>query len=508
MKSISPVALIILDGFGYRKEAEHNAIAKANTPHLQRWLATYPHTLLAASGTAVGLLPGTIGNSEVGHLTIGSGRAIPKPTLLLHEQIQNGSFFKNPVLLSALEQLKQSGRALHLMGLLSDAGVHSHEETLYALIKAAREAGVKKVYIHPFLDGRDVPPRSALLHLKRLTEFLQEENCGTIATIHGRYYGMDRDNNWERTYKSYQVLTEPQTAVHHSWERYIQENYDKGIDDEFIPPFQVDPNGIVQENDGIIFFNVRADRARQITECFISPDKTQLSIKKIPLSFFIGATDYGDDIPMEHLITQQPVKNTLKEVLTAHDKKIFSVAETEKYAHVTYFFAGGKEEPFSGETRRLIPSIKTKDYVHHPEMSAAQITDAVLDSLQQDPADFYLINYANADMVGHSGNFDATVKAVEFLDHELARIYNVLVEQMNGMMIITADHGNAENMWDTSVGQAKTSHTVNPVPFVVIQKGLENSNDKITLHGLADIAPFILKQMNLEVPKEMIEETQ
>jgi 2,3-bisphosphoglycerate-independent phosphoglycerate mutase len=503
MKSISPFALVILDGFGYQKEQSHNAIAHAHTPHLTHWFATYPHTLLKASGPAVGLLPGTIGTSEVGHLTIGAGRVIPESVLRLHEEIDNGSFFKNPVLVNALKKIKESGKSLHLMGLLSDAGVHSHEKHLYALIKAACAAGIKNVYVHPFLDGRDVPPRSALTYLERLEKVLKKEGCGKIATIHGRFYAMDRDKNWERTGESYQVLTTPQKITYPSWKKHIEENYEKEIYDEFTPPFQVDPQGIVHGGDGIIFFNFRADRARQLTRCFTCPQTTPLALQKIPLAFFIGATEYDHDIPMEHLLTKQPLHNTLKEVLAEHHKTMFAIAETEKYAHVTYFFGGGREKEFSGETWKLIPSIKTKDYVHHPEMSAAKITDTVLDSLRQSPCNFYLINYANADMVGHSGNYDATVKAVECLDRELQRLYEVIVEKMHGTLYITADHGNAETMWDENAQQPKTSHTTNPVPFLEIKKGLEGGKEKLNLHELSDIAPFILQQMGLPIPAEM-----
>lgn len=503
MKSVSPVALVILDGFGYQKNRDHNAIAHARTPHLTHWFATYPHTLLHASGKAVGLLEGTIGTSEVGHLTIGSGRVIEESVLRLHESIDDGSFFTNPVLLASLKKIKSSGGALHLMGLLSDAGVHSHEQHLYALIQAACTAQLRKVYIHPFLDGRDVAPRSAITYLERLETVLKQKGCGTIASIHGRFYAMDRDKNWERTYESYQILTQRQQITQPSWRTYVEEQYQNGIADEFIPPVQLDPNGIVQAHDGIIFFNFRADRARQLTRCFTCPETTPLPIQKIPLAFFIGATDYDHDIPMEQLLDKQPVANTLKEVLAQHGKRIFSIAETEKYAHVTYFFGGGREKEFNGETWTLIPSIKTRDYVHHPEMSAKKITDAVLQSLQTNPADFYVINYANADMVGHSGDFNATVKAIECLDEELHRIYTVLVETMNGTLLITADHGNAEHMWDEQAQQPKTSHTTNQVPFLELRKGVEQNTAPLNLHELADIAPFILRSMGIAIPDEM-----
>ncbi len=502
MNPISPVALVILDGFGYRKEPAHNAIAQARTPHLARWFATYPHCYLQASGEAVGLLNGTIGTSEVGHLTIGTGRINPESVLRLHQEIADGSFFKNPVLVSALQKIKNSGGALHLIGLLSDAGVHSHEQHLYALIQAACAAGIKRIFVHPILDGRDVPPRSAMIYLERLEKVLHDAGCGKIASVHGRFYAMDRDKNWERTSESYHMLTTADSAPVSSWRAQLEKNYANNITDEFTPPFQLDQSGVVKPGDGIIFFNFRADRARQLSRCFVSPESTSLSLENIPLAFFIGATKY-DDIPMSYLLTKEPIVHTLKEVLAEHHKTIFSIAETEKYAHVTYFFSGGREKEFPGETWMLVPSLKTRDYVHHPEMSAARITDAVLDSLNNKPRDFYVINYANADMVGHSGNYEATVKAVECLDRELQRLYEAIVHNMNGTLYITGDHGNAENMWDEQAQQPKTSHTTNPVPFLEIKKGLEHIKLPLNLHGLSDIAPFILKNMGLPIPDEM-----
>jgi len=498
-----PTVLVILDGYGYSPKHKYNAIYHAHKPHINHWFSLYPHKFLKASGEAVGLLPHTIGTSEVGHLTIGAGRIIPESVLRIHQMIHDGSFFKIPTLVKSLEKLKKSGGRLHLMGLLSDAGVHSHENHLYALIRAACEHGIKEIFIHPFLDGRDVPPRSALTYLARLEEALKRCGRGTIATIHGRFYAMDRDKNWERTEQSYKVLTEKQKKLYPEYKKHIQQEYEHNIYDEFIPPFQIDPHGTVQPGDGIICFNFRADRVRQLTYCFIAPKLVPFKTHDLDLTFYIGMTDYDHDVHNDCLITKKPIHHTLKEVLSRAHKTIFSIAETEKYAHVTYFFGGGREKKEPGETWTLIPSIKTKDYVHHPEMSASKITDAVIHSLNTKPCDFYLINYANADMVGHSGNYDATVKAVECLDKELQRLYDVVIEKMNGTLYITADHGNAELMYDEVADQPKTSHTLNPVPFIVIQKGLEHSKIPLPLHELSDIAPFILKEMGLPVPEEM-----
>jgi 2,3-bisphosphoglycerate-independent phosphoglycerate mutase len=503
MSSAHPTVLVILDGYGYSPEKKYNAIANAHKPHIDAWFAQYPHTLLQASGPAVGLLPNTIGTSEVGHLTIGAGRIIPESVLRLQQMIDDGSFFKIPTLVDSLKKIKKSGGTLHLMGLLSDAGVHSHENILYALIKAATDHGINAIVIHPFLDGRDVPPRSAITYLERLEKILKQYGRGTIGTIHGRFYAMDRDKNWQRTEESYKILTQPQHKVYPDYKQHIQNEYVHGIYDEFIPPFQVNNESTVKDGDGIIFFNFRADRARQITYCFTHPELVPFKPKKIKLQFFIGATDYDHDVHNDCLITKEPIRNTFKDVLASAHKTMFSIAETEKYAHVTYFFGGGREQEQPGEQWVLIPSIKTRDYVHYPEMSASKITDAVLNSLTTKPCDFYLINYANADMVGHSGDYDATVKAVECLDRELEKLYNVVVEKMNGTLYITADHGNAEKMYDETSGQPKTSHTLNPVPFIMIKKGIDTKM-KLSLKGLSDIAPFILKNMDLPVPKEML----
>lgn len=497
-----PTLLIILDGYGYSKETKYNAIANANAPHLHAWLKEYPHAFLAASGSAVGLLPGSIGTSEVGHLTIGAGRVIPESVLRIHREIENGTFFTNPTLVRNLDKLKKAGNRLHLMGLVSDAGVHSHINHLKALIKAGIDQGIGHIYIHAFLDGRDVPPRSALTYINQLNRVCAEHVCVSIASIHGRFYAMDRDKNWQRTEESYRVLTTPNQHVVLDYEGAIEHYYEQHVYDEFIPPFLTDPQGVIRDGDGVIFFNFRADRARQLTMCFICPGKVPFAPKPPELAFFIGMTDYDHDCPNVHLIEKKPIKHTLKEELSDAGKTIFSIAETEKYAHVTYFFSGGREKEFPGETWHMIPSIKTKDYVHHPEMSAPQITDAVLKSLHTNPCDFYLINYANADMVGHSGNYDATVKAVEWLDKELTRLYNVVIP-MGGTMYITADHGNAELMYDEKNQQPKTSHTTNPVPFIMIKKGLEDGKHMLLLKELSDIAPFILRNMDLPVPKEM-----
>jgi 2,3-bisphosphoglycerate-independent phosphoglycerate mutase len=513
MKSMYPVALVILDGFGYSTDKKHNAIAQAHMPNFNEWWQQYPHSIIQAAGTAVGLPDNVMGNSEVGHLTIGSGRIIKQPMMLWLESIEDGSFAHNKTLCTGFEELKQIGGALHIMGLLSDAGVHAHEKTLYASIAAAVDVGIKKIIIHPFLDGRDVAPQSAYEYLERLSQCIKPYNDGNnnkchvfIGSIHGRFYAMDRDNNWERIEKSYRVVTEKQDEPYESWERVLESNYAQNITDEFIIPMQLDPDGIVHNGDGILFCNVRPDRARELTRCFMQPylteQFTQFPLKPLNLTFFMTPVVYDVHVPTTVLFPRAPVLNTLKDILSEHGKTIFTIAETEKYAHVTYFFRGENEELVKTETRIMIPSIHVQNYINNPKMSAEKITDAVIASLHEKPCDFYLINYANADMVGHSGDFDATVKAVECLDVQLQLLYDVIVQKMDGTLYITADHGKAEQMLDTATGQPQTAHTSNPVPFLMIKKGMETAN-ALPLKELSDIAPFILGNMNIPVPNEM-----
>lgn len=499
-----PLALVILDGFGLAKKTRDNAVAQAKTPNLDYWFEHYPHTSLEAAGTAVGLPPDTIGNSEVGHLTIGSGRIINQDAMRIDTAIADGSLAHNAVLTTALRALAQTDNALHLMGLLSDASVHSNENHLFALLEIAKNCGVKKIFIHPFLDGRDVPPQSAQLYLERLQTECTKIGTGIIGSMIGRFYAMDRDKNWNRTQQCYDMLTQSAPIIFPTWQDALAYYYAREITDEYIPPTLFYAQAIVQPHDGIIFFNFRPDRSRQITDAFVDPTFTEFPTRALDLAFFITPTEYDEKVKTLVLFKRLPVNNTLKEVLDAAGKTMMSIAETEKYAHVTYFFNGGKEKELAHEERVIIPSLRLKNYIEHPEMSARKITDMILHSLKNAPKDFYLINYANADMVGHSGNFTATVKAVECLDHELQKLYEQIVLQMNGTLIITADHGNAEEMFDIASGQPKTSHTTNPVPFIFIQKKAEDSQMQLPLHGLKDIAPFILKQMGLHVPAEML----
>jgi len=506
--------LIILDGFGLSSQTLYNAIYHADTPNLDRWMRTYPAASLFASGAYVGLVNGYIGNSEVGHMTIGSGRVVLQPVARVHESIADKSFFKNKALLEGLKKIKKCSGRLHIMGILSDAGVHGHIEHLYAFLRAAKEQGIKNVYVHLFLDGRDVAPRTAANYLSKLTDFMVKQEFGVIGSIHGRFYAMDRDKNWDRIEKSYNVLIGKKrgyddlacpghTRGCKCWKLILEKSYQEGISDEFIKPLQIDPESSIKDGDGIIFYNFRPDRARQLVSSFVDKEFEHFPVKNIDLSCFVTPIRYSSELPTDFMFKKEPVLNTFTNVLCKNGKSVFAIAETEKYAHVTYFFNGGREAKLNNEKQVLIQSIKTKDYAKHPKMSAEIITSTVLDSLASDPHDFYLINYANADMVGHSGNFEATVRAIECLDVELKKLFDVLVEKMGGTMYVTSDHGNAEQMLDKDSGQPYTAHTTNKVPFIMIKKGLENSGIKIELDQLADIAPFILKQMGLKVPRQM-----
>jgi len=493
-----PTVLVILDGCGFSKEKKYNAVYHANTPNLDSFLKEYPYTIIDASGTAVGLPSGYIGNSEVGHLTIGAGRIIKQAIVKINEAISEGTLENNSTLRSDLKTLEKSGKSLHLVGLLSDAGVHSHINHLYALIDIATHYRIKHIYIHAILDGRDVPPKSAIMYLSQLESYIQKYPQVQIASISGRFYAMDRDKNWERTKQMYTMLTQEKRENYtDNWKQLIEKFYADNITDEYIPPTQL-INVPIQSGDGIIFFNFRPDRMRQLTNSFAQPDFDSFSTEDIHPAFIITMTNYNkkNDQYIDVLFKQEKIENTLKDILEKHDKSIFSIAETEKYAHVTYFFSGGKEEKYKNETRVLIPSLPEKNYIDHPEMAAKEITETVLDSLQNDPKDFYLINYANPDMVGHSGDFQATVKAVEYVDTQLKELYNQIIEKMDGTLYITADHGNAEDMFEEHAQQPKTSHTTNPVYFIAINKKWKNKNIALPLHGLSDIAPFILKHMN------------
>jgi len=491
-----PVALVILDGFGYRAEQRHNAVAQAHMHHFQQWLLEYPHALLQASGTAVGLPEGTVGNSMVGHTTLGAGRIVKQPLTLLDEAIANGSFFKNSLLIERFKQLRTSGGTLHLMGLLSDGSSHSNENHLYALLRMAHANGITHIVVHAFLDGRDVLPRSAAQYLSKLDDVLREVGCGVLGTIHGRAYAMDRNDRHEYLQKTYNVLTQPHKSQFSTWQDALEYYYEQGLTDEFIPPTTIQTNSYIKQNDGLIFFNIRADRARELTHLFVEEQFPQLL-------WMVTGVPYGNGFHLDVLCPMPVVEHTLLDVLDGEHKSFLVIAESEKYAHVSYFFNGGRDVVHAHESRIIIPSISFEKFTTHPEMAAIEITDTVLRSLAKNSRDFYLVNYANPDMVGHTGDFSATIKALQCIDQQLERLYMQLVEKMGGTLFIVADHGKAEDMFDVATGQPRTSHTLNPVYFLMLNKAVQHKPNALPLMGLADVTPFILTQMKLPVPMEM-----
>jgi len=500
----APTMLVILDGFGWSEEKKHNAIAHANTPHFDKWLSEYPHAFLQASGSAVGLPEGFIGNSEVGHLTIGAGRITKSPITLIDDGIKNLTFLSNPALLDTFERVKKDNGTLHIMGLLSDAGVHADIHHLHAFIKAAHNFGIQKIALHPFLDGRDSAPKAAIKFLEDLEKEITVTGA-IIGSIHGRSYAMDRDKNWDRTEQSYRTLTQPQDIKYDNWRDALNDYYKNDITDEFIPPTQLDKNAIIKDGDAVIFINFRPDRARQLAAAFTDTHFDAFKKNPLKLNGFVTPLLYDKKVKTDIMYPTPIITNTLTQTLAQHQKTIFTIAETEKYAHVTYFFNGGKETPEVNESRSLIPTLNEKNSKCAPCMAADHITSTVLSSLQQNPCDFYLINYANADIIGHTGDFDATVTAVECLDRKLGELYKQVVEKMNGTLYITADHGNAEDMFDEKTGQPRTAHTTNPVPFLWITQKERGNDTQLPLQQLRDIAPFILKHMGISVPKEMEE---
>lgn len=496
-----PLVLVILDGWGYSENPKYNAIATANTPQWNQWWQTCPHMLLDASGSSVGLPDRQMGNSEVGHMHIGSGRVIKQDFTRINDAIADGSFSANPVINRMLDDLHKSHGALHIMGLFSPGGVHSHEEHLFALLERCAAQGLKSVYLHLFLDGRDTPPQSAMASFSRLQLKLCKQPFIQIASITGRYYAMDRDSRWERIAPVYQLLTQAQSEQHFDdVETAITSFYQQGIFDEFIPPTSIGENQPINDGDALFFFNFRADRARQLTEAFIKPDFKAFNRMSSPkLAHFVSMTQYDAGLPTEIAFPPIPMNNTLGEVIAAHGLKQLRIAETEKYAHVTFFFNGGIETPFSNESRCMVPSPKVATYDLQPEMSAPELTDKLIAAIQNQSYDVIICNYANADMVGHTGNMTATVQAIECLDQQLARLYKV-IEAHGGGLLITADHGNAESMFDDATSQAHTAHTSLPVPLLFAGKGWKFTK---TTGSLVDVAPTMLHLLGIAPPNEM-----
>ncbi|RLF49493.1 MAG: 2,3-bisphosphoglycerate-independent phosphoglycerate mutase [Thermoplasmata archaeon] len=487
--------LAILDGFGYREEKEGNAIAYAHTPNMDSFMVNYPFTLLKAGGTAVGLPPGQMGNSEVGHINIGAGRVVFQDSMRILKAIEDGSFFQNDVLKRAME--KARGGALHLMGLIGPGGVHALPQHLHALLEMAKQEDVRNVYIHCFTDGRDTPPKSAAEHIKSLEKKIEEIGAGEIASMTGRYYAMDRDKRWERTRMAYEMLTEGKGRKAESAEEAIKKAYEAGETDEFIKPTVIKERRI-KNGDVVIFFNFRPDRARQLTMAFVDENFKAFPRKKLNVHF-VTMTRYMDGLDVDIAFDKLPLKNTFGEVISKHGLKQLRIAETEKYAHVTFFFNGGREEPFNGEERCLIPSPKVATYDMKPEMSAYELTAELVKRIKSKRYDVIVVNYANLDMVGHTGVWEAAIKAVETVDECIGKVVEA-VKQQKGKAIITADHGNAEEMMED--GHPKTAHTTNPVPFILIGTG-EKENIKLRRGNLGDIAPTMLDLLGIEKPEDM-----
>lgn len=504
------VLLCIMDGFGFRDDSQNNAIAQANKPNFDKLWAENNHTLIDGSGHAVGLPEGQMGNSEVGHLNLGAGRVVYQDVTRIDKSIKDGDFFKNEVFTAAFERVETQDKAVHVFGLLSDGLVHSSMEHLFALTKMAKDFGVKKLYLHAFMDGRDTPPTSGIKYMKETIEKFNEIGLGKIVTVGGRYYGMDRDRRWDRTEKAFRALVYGEGEKYKDPIEAIQKSYDNDVTDEFIIPVVIDHGDedcLLKDGDACIMFNFRSDRARQLSYMLSGHDIKGYVHHEHPKVELVTMTNF--DINMfEAKVAFHPIRleKILGEVLAENGKKQLRTAETEKYAHVTFFFNGGVEEPFDGEERDMIASPKVATYDMQPEMSAPLVTDNVVRRIESGKFDFILINYANCDMVGHTGDFNAAVKAVEAVDEGLGKVLEA-VKNQNGVALVTADHGNAETMVDPKTGGPWTAHTTNLVPFVVFdptnQLGEHSSYSLREGGALADVAPTILEILKLKQPKEM-----
>lgn len=499
-----PTMLMIWDGFGLTDKLDGNAVAAANKPNYDKYWKNYPHTTLGASGMAVGLPEGQMGNSEVGHLNIGAGRVVYQSLTKVTKSILDKDFFEKEALVEAVKNAKANGGALHLMGLLSPGGVHSHTEHVKGLVDLAKVHGVEKLYIHAFTDGRDVPPSSAKEYVEELESYMKEQGVGKFATVSGRYYAMDRDNRWERVQLAYDVMVNAKGEFAKSALEAIDKSYHDNKTDEFVlPTVIVDEDGKplskINKNDSVIFFNFRPDRAREMTNALSQPGFNGFEREDLNL-FFVTMTEYDSSFTGLHVVFgPDEIKNTLGEVVAAKGLNQLRIAETEKYAHVTFFFNGGVEEANANEDRALIPSPKVATYDLQPEMSAPELTEQLLAKLDEDKYDMIILNFANPDMVGHTGIFEAAKKAIETVDACAGKIVDKVLEK-DGAVFITADHGNAETMIDYSTGKPFTAHTIEPVPFLFISN---NAKEMREGGALSDIAPTMLEVMGVEQPADM-----
>lgn len=500
-----PLLLTVMDGWGYSENEHYNAIKSAKTPHWDKLWSEYPHALVRCSGAEVGLPSGQMGNSEVGHLNLGAGRVVYQEFTRVSRAIKTGSFFTNATMTEAVDKAIAEDKAVHILGLLSPGGVHSHEEHIHAMARLAVERGARKVYMHAFLDGRDTPPKSAAESIEAMESVFAELGAGRIASIIGRYYAMDRDHRWPRIQAAYDLITGCKTDyVAKSAEAGLEMAYERGETDEFVKATSIQPDGAeeacVRDGDVVVFMNYRSDRARQITRPFIEEgfDSFERGYKP-KLGMFVSLTEYSADYTIPVAFPPERLVNVFGEVLSNFGMHQLRIAETEKYAHVTFFFNGGREEPFEGEDRILVPSPQVQTYDQQPEMSAEEVTDKLVEAIESDKYDVIICNYANPDMVGHSGDFEATIKAIETLDGCLGRLRTAINKQ-DGEMLITADHGNAEQMRGENTGQAHTAHTSNPVPFIYVGNREMSMNESGTL---ADVAPTMLYLLGLSQPNEM-----
>jgi 2,3-bisphosphoglycerate-independent phosphoglycerate mutase len=501
-----PICLIILDGWGISENKDGNAIVLADTPNMDSYMKDFPNTTLNASGESVGLPEGQMGNSEVGHLNIGAGRTVYQEFTRISKSIREGDFFTNPELEKAFENATENDKKVHLMGLVSNGGVHSHLEHLKALVDMAKKKGIKRLYIHAFLDGRDVPPRSAVGYLEELDRYLEEKSLGRVATVSGRYYAMDRDNRWVRTRKAYDALVYGKGKRFDSSVELVKNAYENDNNDEFVVPGIVDNNGsndgCIQDGDTVIFFNFRPDRARQLTKTFIWEDFSSFDRGvKPPKVYFLSMTLYDKKFDIPVAFPPQSIKNTLGEVLSINGIKQLRIAETEKYAHVTFFFNGGVEVPYAGEDRILIPSPDVAKYDQKPEMSANEVTEALTGKIREGLYDVIMLNYANPDMVGHTGFLKAAIKAVETVDNCVGKIVEE-VKDAGGISMIAADHGNAEEMICQSSKGTVTAHSTSRVPFIFCSNEYRIAESRKD-YQLKDIAPTILYLLGIKKPEQM-----
>ena len=498
--------LMILDGFGINEKEEGNAIKMANIPNIKRILKQYPNTILHTSGLDVGLPEGQMGNSEVGHTNIGAGRIVYQELTRITKSIEDGDFFSIPELVTAIENCKKNHSKLHIMGLVSDGGVHSHQRHLFALLELAKRKDFEDVYVHCFLDGRDTPPASAEGYLAELEAKMSEKGVGKIATIMGRFYAMDRDKRWNRIQKAYDAMVKGEGENASSASVAIENSYQKEVFDEFVVPTVIcnndKPVAKIEENDSVIFFNFRPDRAREITRAIVDEEFDGFEREYFKTNF-VTFTNYDETIKnVSVAFKKDEIKNTFGEIISKHGMTQLRIAETEKYAHVTFFLNGGEEKQYEGEDRILIPSPKVETYDMKPEMSAFEVTENVLNAIHSRKYDSIILNFANPDMVGHTGNVEAVIKALESLDGCVEKIVEA-IEEEHGILLITADHGNCEQMIDYKTGEPHTAHTTNPVPLVLVGK----DDVKLKEGRLADLAPTMLDLMGLEKPEEMTGES-